>query len=211
MMDHNAESPSHGDGPGTEDAQSGRLSRFLALVLRHRAHQFQLPVDDEGFVPIEPLLELAHTRQGLEEVSRADLEALADKPGRKRFEITGDSIRATYGHSFHRPIRYPDASPPERLYLAVPRSQLPDIRLQGLRPEGRQYVHLSEEREEAEEVGRHKTTEVTVVEVLAREASENGIPFHRPTDGLYLAAQVPARFLDVEVRFGRRPRKGRRR
>lgn len=211
MMDRNAESPAHGGDPGTEDAQSGRLSRFLALVLRHRAYQFKLPIDDEGFVPIEPLLELAHTRQGLEEVSREDLEALADKPGRKRFEIRDDAIRATYGHSFHRPIRYPEATPPERLYLAVPRSQLPDVRAHGLRPEGRQYIHLSEDREEALEVGRHKTTEITVVEVLAGDAAGNGVPFHKPTDGLYLATQVPARYLDVEVRYGRLPRKTRRR
>ena len=42
--------------PNLEDADAERLSRFLALVLRHRAYQFQLDVDDEGFVPIDDLL-----------------------------------------------------------------------------------------------------------------------------------------------------------
>ena len=41
-----------------DDEHRGRLSRFLALVLRHRAYQFDLRVDDEGFVSIPRLLDV---------------------------------------------------------------------------------------------------------------------------------------------------------
>ncbi len=211
MTDRPPEPAAASGRSGDEDPQASRLSRFLALVLRHRAYQFELPIDDEGFVPLEPLLNLVHERQGLEEVEREDLEKLTETPGRKRFEIRNNRMRATYGHSFHKPIRYEETTPPEALYLAVPRAQKASVRVQGLRPEGRQYIHLSENREEALEVGQRHSADPAVIEVRARDASEHGIPFYRPADGLYLAVQIPAKFLELEASFGRKPRRSHRR
>ncbi len=202
---------SRDNGSESEDPRASRLSRFLALVLRHRAYQFDLEMDDEGFVPLEPLIEVIHTRDNLDAVARMDLEELAAAGPRKRFEIRDDRIRATYGHSFHKPIRYRREEPPENLYLGVPKSHLQQIRVSGLHPEDRQYVHLSESEEEARDVGLRKADDTSVVTVRAREAAENGIEFFHPTDGLFLASQVPARYLDVQASFGRHPRKARRR
>ena len=209
MHDRHHDAPEH--GPSSGDAASNRLSRFLALVLRHRAHQFDLAVDEEGFVALTPLLEVIRTQSGLDAVSREDLEALARDGDRKRYELRGDSIRATYGHSFRRPIRYAEVEPPEHLFVAVASNQVQEVRLHGLRPEGRQYIHLSETEQEASEVGNRRGGDATVVTVLALEASRNGIPFHHPTTGLYLTLQIPGRFLDLQVQYGRSPRKGRRR
>ncbi len=209
MNDRHHDAPEH--GPSSGDAASNRLSRFLALVLRHRAHQFDLAVDEEGFVALDPLLEVIHSQSGLDGVTREDLELLTREGDRKRYEIRGDSMRATYGHSFRRPIRYPAVEPPEHLFVGVASAQVQEVRLHGLRPEGRQYLHLSEREDEAREVGSRRSGDATVVTVLALEASQSGIPFHRPTDGLYLALQLPARFLDLQVQYGRSPKKGRRR
>ncbi len=202
---------SHQHGPSSGDAAPNRLSRFLALVLRHRAHQFDLAVDEEGFVALDPLLEVIRSQSGLDGVTREDLELLTREGDRKRYEIRDDSMRATYGHSFRRPIRYPAVEPPEHLYVGVASAQVQEVRLHGLHPEGRQYLHLSEKEDEAREVGSRHSADATVVTVLALEASQSGIPFHRPTDGLYLALQLPARFLDLQVQYGRSPKKGRRR
>ena len=209
MNDRHHDSPERGASSG--ETAPNRLSRFLALVLRHRAHQFDLAVDEEGFVAMDPLLEVIRSQSGLDEVTREDLELLTREGDRKRYEIRDDAIRATYGHSFRRPIRYAAVEPPEHLFVGVASAQVQEVRLHGLRPEGRQYIHLSEKADEAREVGSRHSGDATVVTVLALEASQSGIPFHRPADGLYLALQLPARFLDLQVQYGRSPKKGRRR
>lgn len=195
-----------------DQEKSERLSRFLALVLRHRAPQFDLHMDDEGFVDLDDLLDVIDDRQpALDWVEVEHLEALTRTEGRKRFEIRGDQIRATYGHSFHRPISYPPAEPPESLYVGALRTALPDLRVRGLLPHGRQYVHLSVQESEAEEIARHQGENATVVTVWAAKAHAAGVPFYHPTQGIYLVSKMPPEFLDVGVEYGRRGRKTRRR
>lgn len=197
-------------GSGSSDHGQGRLSKFLALVLRHRASQFGLDMDDEGFVSTEVLLRVIE-EQGMDGVDRAALDAVCGTHSRKRFEIRGDRIRATYGHSFHTPIRYEAVEPPELLYAGMPKVKSAAARDAGLRPEGRQYVHLTDDRDEALEVGKRQNEDADVVVVRAKEAAAGGILFHNPTEGLYLSSAVPARYLEVTARFGRRGRRGRRR
>jgi putative RNA 2'-phosphotransferase len=170
-------------------------------------------MDEEGFVYVDDLLDLIDERQrSLDWVEAEHIEELSRRgDGRRRFEVKGDQVRATYGHSFHRPIRYPAVEPPELLYIGVAKTKTGDLRRDGLRPDRRQYVHLSESREEAEEVGRHHADTVSVITVHARDAHEGGIQFHHPTEGIFLTPRVPAQFLDLQVSFGRAPKKGRRR
>lgn len=197
-----------------DQEKSERLSRFLALVLRHRAPSFDLEMDDEGFVHIDDLLDLIDDRQpALSWVEDEHLEALtkAQPQGRHRFEIRDDKIRATYGHSFRRPIQYPETKPPEKLYVGVTKSKLPILRSKGLLPAGRQYVHLSEEYAEAEKVASHQGEDSTVVTVKAAEAAAAGISFHRPTDGIFLVHKLPPEYMELEMEYGRRARKSRRR
>jgi putative RNA 2'-phosphotransferase len=169
-------------------------------------------MDDEGFVPIDDLLDLIDERQpSLDWVEPEHLEELAKNQGRQRFEVREDSIRATYGHSFQRPIRYPNVEPPEELYVAVPPAKMAEVRAKGLHPVGRQYVHLSVDRNEAEEIGRHHDDSPSVITVRARDAHASGVVFHRPTDGIFLVSHLAPEFMDLEISFGRTPRKTRRR
>lgn len=195
-----------------DEEKAERLSRFLALVLRHRAPSFDLEMDDEGFVHIDDLLDLIDERQpALDWVEDEHLESLTQAEGRKRFEIRDDRIRATYGHSLRRPIRYPEATPPDKLYVGVAKSKLPEMRMKGLLPSGRQYVHLSEEYAEAEKVAQHQGEDSTVITVKAGEAAAKGISFHHPTEGIFLVHKLGPEYLELELEYGRRARKSRRR
>jgi putative RNA 2'-phosphotransferase len=146
-------------------------------------------------------------------VEHEHIEELADAPGRRRFEVRDDMVRATYGHSFKRPIRYAMADPPENLYIGVLQSRLAELKTTGLTPTNRQYVHLSESSEEAVEIARHQGDDAIALTVRAADAARNGVLFHHPTDGIYLVTKLPPEYLDIEVemQFGRRGRKGRRR
>jgi putative RNA 2'-phosphotransferase len=188
-----------------------RLSRFLALVLRHRAPHFNLEMNDEGFVYVDDLLDVIDERQpSLDWVEFEHIEALTKTEGRKRFEVRGDQVRATYGHSFKRPIHYQPIEPPENLYVGLSKTRVPEVRMRGLLPLGRQYVHLSEDYNEALEVGRHQGDDATVITVHSGEAHHAGIPFYKPTNGIYLASRIAPEFMDLEIAYGRRARKSRR-
>src|SRR6185436_9692872 len=119
-----------------DDEKAERLSRFMALVLRHRALMFDLPMDEEGFVPIDDLLDLMAERQrSLDWVEPEHIDALARNQGRQRFEVRDDRVRATYGHSFSRPIFYPAVEPPDELFVAMSRTRMAEVRQKGLRPQ----------------------------------------------------------------------------
>jgi putative RNA 2'-phosphotransferase len=199
--------------PSLNEAEAGRLSRFLSLILRHRAPHFGLDMDDEGFVNIDDLLDVIDEQQpALDWVEPEHLTELAGRGDRRRFEVRDDRVRATYGHSFSRPIHYKNVDPPEILYVGIPKSQMTVIRSDGLRPHGRQYVHLSVESEEAMQVGRNQDAAAELVRVKAAEAATAGIAFHHPANGLYLVAGMPPKYLDLgDVSFGRTTRRGSRR
>lgn len=195
-----------------DEEKAERLSRFLALVLRHRAPSFSLEMDDEGFVFVDDLLDVIDERQSsLSWVEFEHIEALTKSEGRQRFEIQDDRVRATYGHSFPRPIRYETATPPDNLYIGLAKGKLPDLKSKGLLPVGRQYVHLSEQYDDALEVGRHQGEDATVVTVKAADAARDGVRFFRPTKGIYLVSKLSPDYLELKPEYGRRPRKGRRR
>ena len=199
----------HSTPPAARD-ESSRLSRFLALVLRHKAYRFDLFVDDHGYVDLEDLLDVINEQEGLEDVEEEDIRAVGQGHTRTRFEIKDGRIRATYGHSFRKPVHYERVDPPEELYIALPQGQVETARAAGLKPAGRQYVHLSKDKEDAEEVGRRWGEPYKVITVRAKEAGDNGISFHNPTDGLFLALSVPAKYLNIQVSYGRSARRMRR-
>lgn len=179
--------------PATLDP--ARLSRFLALVLRHRAHDFGLAPDGEGFVPLEALVEVVE-RHASPPAGRADVLAVLADPRQPRFELREEHVRARYGHAHAQtPVAYPPLEPPEMLYHGTSPVALAHIRRAGLRPGKRQYVHLARERAEAERVSVRRAQAPLVLAVRARAAHAAGVVFHSP-DGLHwLARAVPAEFV----------------
>lgn len=179
--------------PATLDP--ARLSRFLALVLRHRAHDFGLAPDGEGFVPLEALVEVVE-RHASPPAGRAEVLAVLADPHQPRFELADGRVRARYGHARAQPpVAYAPLEPPELLYHGTSPAALAHIRREGLRPGKRQYVHLARERPEAERVSVRRAQTPLVLTVRARAAHAAGVVFHSP-DGLHwLARAVPAEFV----------------
>jgi len=71
---------------------------------------------------------------------------------------------------------------------------VPAIREEGLRPQSRQYVHLSPTREEASTVGQRHGTPV-VLPIRAPALHEAGYTLYRSTDTVWLTRHVPPSFL----------------
>jgi putative RNA 2'-phosphotransferase len=177
--------------------ESVRLSKFLALVLRHKAAAFGLAPDAEGFVPLAALVAIVEREFG-GRAGLADIQRLVDEGQPRRYEIRGDQIRASYGHSLpaSAPVAYPPATPPATLYHGTPARALAAIRRDGLRAMSRQYVHLSTTVERARDVGSRRAGEPIILRVRAEAAAAVGIPFYSPEPKHFLTPAIPPEFIE---------------
>ena len=72
-----------------------------------------------------------------------------------------------------------------------------EILRSGLKPMGRQYVHLSPDRATATSVGGRKHATPVILLVDAKAADAAGIAFYRGNDHVWLADAVPPAFIAV--------------
>lgn len=173
------------------------LSKFLSLMLRHRAADFGLALDADGFTSVDVVWSQVVKKFG-ERYTWVDLlevvEVAADS--KQRFEIVNGRIRARYGHSAVRTISYPPVTPPELLYHGTTPETLDAIRREGLRPQSRQFVHLSLDESWARRVGARHSAEPLVLRVYALAAYQAGCVFHHPEPKHFLTLAVPPEFID---------------
>lgn len=175
-----------------------RLSKFLALILRHKADEFGLQLDSEGFTDLENVWKLIEARYPGQYIF-ADLETVVagDQQGKKRYEIQGDQIRAMYGHGQVREIVYESVQPPDVLYHGTSRTAVKSIRQTGLQARGRQYVHLTTNLEIASSVGNRHSSDWIILTIRAKEAYDAGIIFHQAEAEHFLTRKVPPEFIGI--------------
>jgi putative RNA 2'-phosphotransferase len=163
-----------------------KLSKFLSLMLRHRAADFNLTLDSEGFTDVDIVWQQVEKRFGTQ-FSLDDLRKVTEK---------NEGDKARYGHSAVRTITYPPITPPEYLYHGTTREALDSIRERGLISQNRQFVHLSLDPDWAQSVGARHSKNTVVLRVRASEAHQAGHVFHHPEPKHYLALSIPPEFID---------------
>jgi putative RNA 2'-phosphotransferase len=174
-----------------------RLSRFLSGALRHFPDDLGLSLDERGWTDLEALLDAAADRYEWADAERVKAVLATDPKG--RFDRAGDRVRATYGHSVAVTLASAgsDSSVPDRLYHGTAPERVTPIREEGLRPMGRQLVHLSDSPEAAREVGeRHAEAPVVLVVDAARLVEHGHEVVPRGTD-TYTVERVPPDYLRV--------------
>jgi putative RNA 2'-phosphotransferase len=174
-----------------------KLSKFLSLILRHRASEFGIALDSEGFADTDAVWALVEKRYP-GRYQYADLLKLveAGADGKQRFEIRNRQIRARYGHTAVQTVTYPPVIPPEFLYHGTTPDALESIQREGLTGQGRQYVHLSLDPDWAQTVGKRHSGKPVVLRIRALEAHRAGCVFHHPEPKHYLIKAVPPDFID---------------
>lgn len=176
------------------DARLRKLSRFLALLLRHQPARFALPLDAEGYADLDAVLHILNGLPNFRWATRADIDALLALPGRSRFEIVGGRIRALYGHTAIR-LTYTPATPPDVLYHGTAPENLDAIRREGLQPMQRQYVHLATTPETARQIALRHSDAPVILRIDAASAHAAGVVFYHPEENIYLCEAVPAKFI----------------
>ena len=173
-----------------------RFSRWMSYVLRHNPERYGLQPDRHGFVNLDEFLQVAARRYP--DLGSERIRTLIEAGGSSRFEVTGDRLRARYGHSIQVEPVGPPAEPPPFLYIGTEASASEAILAEGLKPADRSSLHLSTTFDEALTIAQRKTASPAVFRILAQEASKAGVAFFRESE-LFLTAHVPAQFLVREA------------
>lgn len=172
------------------------LSKAVSHALRHEPWLYELELDDEGWAPLDQFLAAIHRQGGAwGSVGRNQIEAMIAGSDKQRHQLDGDRIRALYGHSVPGRLAREADAPPEVLLHGTSPEFVSQILQVGLKPMGRQYVHLSVDRETARAVGRRKHKEPVLLEVGARRAHSSSVAFYRGNDRVWLADAVPPEFI----------------
>jgi putative RNA 2'-phosphotransferase len=171
-----------------------RISKFLALVLRHDPARIGLTLDPEGWADIDTLLAGA-AREGLA-FSRAELEEVVRTNPKQRFSLdpAANRIRANQGHSVEVNLGLAAIEPPPRLYHGTSRNAVRAILAEGLSPMARRQVHLSTDPETALAVGARHGAPVALV-VDSGRMHADGYHFYCSVNGVWLTGSVPAAYL----------------
>ena len=173
-----------------------KLSKEISYALRHAPWEYELELDSEGFVPVEQLINAINESSNYERpITIRDLDHIIEISGKKRHEIQGDKIRALYGHSIPMHISKEKVVPPDILYHGTTHKALDSILSTGLKPMGRQYVHLSVDTDTAVHVGKRRDNDPVILVVDAHKAYADGISFYKGNDKVVLADIIPLDYI----------------
>ncbi|WP_339273903.1 RNA 2'-phosphotransferase [Paenibacillus sp. FSL W8-0426] len=172
-----------------------KLSKELSYALRHAPWEYELELDDEGWVEISQLLAALHESRKWTAVTEADLHRMIQASDKQRHEIAGGRIRALYGHSTPQKISRTPAQPPQWLYHGTPTRAVDSIMAQGLQPRQRQYVHLSADVETASLVGSRRDPKPVILRIDAQAAAADGLSFYHGNENIWLADHVPVKYI----------------
>ena len=174
------------------------LSKEISYALRHALWEYELEMDEEGWVPIEQLLDALHRKNDWKSITQEDIQQMIDISEKKRHEIVGSRIRAFYGHSIPMKISKIQSKPPEILYHGTARRFMESIMKNGLSPQSRQYVHLSQDVETAQNVGKRHDDKPYILRIDSLRAWNDGISFYYGNEKVWLADTVPSIYIKVD-------------
>lgn len=177
------------------------LGKFLSLVLRHKPDTIGITLDAHGWVAVDALLEGCN-RVG-KTIDRETLERIVRENNKQRYSFSADhsKIRANQGHSISVDLELKEQQPPVRLYHGTATRFLEKIRADGIQKGSRQYVHLSEEKETARQVGTRHGTPV-ILPIDTPQMLKDGYSFYRSENGVWLCENVPWRYvIESEIQY----------
>lgn len=169
------------------------LSKFLALILRHKPETVGIELDKNGWAKVDELL------NGMNKKVDIDFDKLKDivkEDEKQRYSFNDDYslIRANQGHSVNVDVELKESIPPDILWHGTGEKYVDSIDKTGLVSKSRLYVHLSPNIETAEKVGRRHGRPV-IYEVKAKEMYNDGIIFYKSVNDVWLTKKVETKYL----------------
>lgn len=172
-----------------------KISKYLSLILRHKPEELGIQLNDNGWTDIEILLDKINNNTDFNITFRL-LKEVVDNNDKKRFDISedGKKIRANQGLSVDIDLELIEAIPPRYLYHGTADRFVPSIREEGLKKMSRQYVHLSDNIESAETIGR-RYGKVNILIIDTQAMRQDGYKFYQSKNSIWLIDFVPSKYI----------------
>jgi putative RNA 2'-phosphotransferase len=178
------------------DRESNSLGRMLALVLRHAPEKFNVEMDINGWVNSRELSEnIAKQRRHYHWLRGWHFAAIASADDKGRYQVEGEMLRATYGHSIELELDLPTDDIPEALYWPCELEQVSTIKELGITAGDRKHVHLSKSISNAMEAGHVRIHRPAILEVDTVRAIADGHVIYRAGTTVYLVDEMPGEYL----------------
>lgn len=176
-----------------------KLGKFISLILRHNPKIIGIELDKNGWADVNELIN-GINQSGNNEEKRINFEILEEivkNNNKKRYEFNEDfsKIRACQGHSIDIDLELTEVKPPKVLYHGTAERFLPQIRKEGIKKITRQFVHLSETKETAYDVGK-RHGKPFIIKVLAGKMHEEGNKFFISKNGVWLTDNIEVKYLE---------------
>lgn len=166
-------------------------SKFLSYVLRHNPSKINAQMDINGWVDVKDVLEGLVINQEL-------LDGIVESNNKQRFSYNDDKskIRANQGHSLDVDVELVEEEPPRILYHGTSEDKIKSILEKGILPMDRQYVHLSQDKGTAIEVGKRHGKAV-VLEINTKAMLEDNIKFYKSKNNVWLTKLVENKYIST--------------
>jgi putative RNA 2'-phosphotransferase len=169
---------------------------MLALVLRHAPEKFNVEMDINGWVNSRELSEsIQGQRKHFHWLRGWHFEAIANADEKGRYQVEGEMIRATYGHSIELELDLPTDDIPEALYWPCDPEEISTHLEFGLVTGDRNHVHLSRTIANAMEAGHVRHSRPAIIEVDTTRAIADGNTIWRAGKTVFLCEEMPADYL----------------
>jgi len=178
------------------DHELNALSRIVAGALRHFPDKLGLMMDGRGWVDISSFIDsLGTSRSGFDWLRVHHIEALVVTDPRKRYQIDGGMIRATYGHTIDVNLDDLPIADIDEFYYPVTEEEADMIIEGGLHPIDRKKVHLSGSIEKAIEAGKVRTNNPLILKIDGKKAKKAGIKIYRAGNDVYITDNIDAKYI----------------
>lgn len=173
------------------DFEMERLGRQMAGILRHG--KYDLPMDDRGFVRTRDMISaIKEHNPRMHWLRPHHVIALVETDPKGRYQISGDTIRATYGHTIDLDLRLPTDNIPDELYYPASEDEAEIILEVGLKPSDRAKVHLSLTYQDAYNAGSVRLDQPVILAIDVDRCFDEGYDIGRAGKTVFLCDQVPA-------------------
>lgn len=177
-----------------DEAKTEQIGRLVAGALRHFPDDLNISMDKKGWVDLQALGEVIHSRHRW--ANRDLLEALVKSDPKHRYEINGSRIRARYGHSVRIELDHPD-NRLHLLYYGASEEEAERILEVGLKSASQRYVHLSTTPEKAWQVATFRTGNPKIIQADAKAAQAAGVKMMTVNDDMVLSEPIPIPYLSI--------------
>ena len=176
-----------------------QISQYIALLLRHKPEVGGLTLDNHGWCDTKALIK--SIKMEFNNFNMELLEEIVREDSKQRYSFNENKtkIRANQGHSIKVDLEFKEIHPDKPLYHGTATRFLNSIMKEGVKPQSRQWVHLTDNLEEAVATGkRHGTPVILVINVA--NMLKDGYKFYISENNRYMIKEIPSKYI-IETRY----------